>query len=99
MSRRRFLKTSALIGAGAAAGGFVVPGVSAARQKPSTAARSKPIRIRVTVDARGRVVRVELIAGDRSAESCLRTVVGALSSITSAQGSATGTVEITLRAR
>jgi Ca-activated chloride channel family protein len=70
---------------------------------------SKPIRVRVTVDAQGRIVRVELVAGDRNAESCLRTVLGGLSSATIARGrgrgsesgseSPTGTVEIILRAR
>ena len=51
----------------------------------------------------GRIVRVELVAGDRTAESCLRTVLAGLSSATIAQGSRsespTGTVEIILRAR
>ena len=46
---------------------------------------SKPIRIRVTVDAQGRIVRVELVAGDRTAESCLRTALAGLSSATTAQ--------------
>ena len=62
----------------------------------------KPIRIRLTVDARGRVVRVELVAGDRSAESCLRGALLGLSSATiasGARGESTGTVEIALRAR
>ena len=66
---------------------------------------SKPIRIRVTVDAQGRIVRVELVSGDRTAEGCLRTVLAGMSSATIAQGSGsgsespTGTVEIILRAR
>jgi Ca-activated chloride channel family protein len=59
----------------------------------------KPIRLRVTVDARGHVVRVELIAGERGAESCLRGALLGLSSATIASGAATGTVEITLRSR
>jgi len=61
------------------------------------------IRIRLTVDAQGRVVRVELIAGDRNAESCLRGALVGLSSATIAHAPAqvptTGTVEITLHAR
>jgi Ca-activated chloride channel family protein len=67
---------------------------------------AKPIRLRLTVDAKGRVVRVELVAGDRSAERCLQTALVGLTSSTAAQGTAsgiakgseTGTVEITLRA-
>ncbi|HXU05837.1 MAG TPA: VIT domain-containing protein [Polyangia bacterium] len=59
----------------------------------------KPIRVRVTVDAQGRILRVELVAGDRNAESCLRAALAGLSSATVAQKAATGTVEITLHAR
>jgi len=45
MSRRRFLKASALIGAGAVAGGFPVTPASAAQQKAPTSATKKPIKI------------------------------------------------------
>ncbi len=45
MSRRRFLKASALIGAGAVASGFPVPPAIAARQKAPTSATKKPIKI------------------------------------------------------
>lgn len=45
MSRRRFLKTSALFGAGALAGGFTPPTEGALRQKPPTSATRRPIRI------------------------------------------------------
>jgi len=46
ISRRHFLKTSALIGAGAVAGGFVPPGANAAQQqKAPTSATKRPIRI------------------------------------------------------
>jgi Ca-activated chloride channel homolog len=58
----------------------------------------KPIRIRLTVDARGSVVRVELVTGDRNAEACLRAALVGLSSATTARGVPTGTVEITVRA-
>jgi Ca-activated chloride channel homolog len=61
--------------------------------------RAKPIQIRLTIDAHGRIVRVELVTGDRNAESCLRAALAGLSSATAAHGAATGTVEITLRAR
>jgi tripartite ATP-independent transporter DctP family solute receptor len=45
-SRRHFLKTSALLGAGAVAGGFVPRAASAARQqKAPTSATKRPIRI------------------------------------------------------
>jgi len=45
MSRRRFLKASALIGAGAVASAFPVTPASAARQKAPTSATKKPIKI------------------------------------------------------
>ncbi len=61
---------------------------------------AKLIRLRLTLDAQGRIVRVELVSGDRHAEACLRSALAGLSSATVAQGAvATGTVEITLRAR
>jgi len=60
---------------------------------------SKPISVRLTIDAQGRIVRVELVTGDRNAESCLRAGLAGLSSATMAHGAPTGTVEITLRAR
>jgi hypothetical protein len=60
---------------------------------------SKPIRVRLTIDAQGRIVRVELVTGDRNAESCLRAALAGLSSATVAHGAPTGTVEITLSAR
>ena len=45
MSRRRFLKASALIGAGAVASGFPVSPAAAAQQKAPTSATKKPIKI------------------------------------------------------
>ena len=73
----------------------------AAGRAPCLAASdgSKPIRVRLTIDAQGRIVRVELVTGDRNAESCLRAALAGLSSATVAHGAPTGTVEITLRAR
>jgi len=59
----------------------------------------KPIRVRVTVDAKGRIVRVELLAGDRHAAHCLQNVFMGLVSVTVAQGGPAGTVEITLQAK
>jgi hypothetical protein len=47
----------------------------------------------------GRIARLDLLTGDRSAEACLRAALAGLSSVTTAQGKPTGTVEITLRAR
>ena len=73
--------------------------LASGRMSCLTAASGKPIRIRVTVDAHGRVVRIELTAGDRRAEACLRGALVGLSSATVAQAASTGTVEITLRAR
>jgi len=46
----------------------------------------KPIRVRLTVDAQGRIVRVELITGDRNAAHCLRAALAGLSSATVANG-------------
>ena len=73
----------------------------AAGRAPCLAASSasKPISVRLTIDAQGRIVRVELVTGDRNAESCLRAGLAGLSSATMAHGAPTGTVEITLRAR
>jgi hypothetical protein len=73
----------------------------AAGRAPCLAASdaSKPIRVRLTIDAQGRIVRVELVTGDRNAESCLRAALAGLSSATVAHGAPTGTVEITLRTR
>jgi tripartite ATP-independent transporter DctP family solute receptor len=45
MSRRRFLKASALIGAGAISGGFSATVASAGQQKAPASATKKPIRI------------------------------------------------------
>jgi tripartite ATP-independent transporter DctP family solute receptor len=45
MSRRRFLKTTALAGAGAMAGGLGAPGMAAGQQKAPTSATKRPIRI------------------------------------------------------
>src|SRR3979490_1744433 len=45
MSRRRFLKASALIGAGAMAGGFSATSAGAGQQKAPASATKKPIRI------------------------------------------------------
>ena len=64
----------------------------------------KHIKLRLTVDARGAIVRVELVAGDKTAEGCLQKALAGLSSATVARGgagggSATGTVEITLSSR
>ena len=67
----------------------------------------KNIKLRLTVDARGAIVRVEVVAGDKAAEGCLQKALAGLSSATVARGgagaaggvSATGTVEITLSSR
>jgi hypothetical protein len=59
----------------------------------------KLIRFRLTIDAHGRIARVEIVTGDRNAEACLRATLAGLSSATAARGNPTGTVEITLRAR
>ncbi len=56
---------------------------------------------RLHTSARGvrKIVRVELLAGDRSAESCLQKAFMGLVSATAAQGGPAGTVEITLQAK
>jgi len=71
----------------------------------AASAVGKPIRVRLTIDARGAIVRVELVAGDRNAESCLRAALVGLSSATKAtttangvNGLRTGTIDITLEA-
>ena len=45
MSRRRFLKTTALAGAGVMAGGLGAPGTAAGQQTAPTSATKRPIRI------------------------------------------------------
>ncbi len=45
MSRRQFLKTTALAGAGAVAGGFGTPGAAAAQRQSPAGAVKRPIRI------------------------------------------------------
>lgn len=45
MSRRQFLKTSALVGAGAVTGAFAAPGTTPAQQTPSSNPVKRPIRI------------------------------------------------------
>jgi len=47
MSRRRFLKASAVMGAGAVSGAFGVPATVFAQQKAPTSATGKPIQIRL----------------------------------------------------
>ena len=54
------------------------------------------LRVRLTIDARGKVQRVELVAGDRGAEGCLRALFARLASSTVAQGAGVGTVELTI---
>jgi Ca-activated chloride channel homolog len=58
-----------------------------------------PILLRLTIDAQGRIVRIQLVAGGRNAESCLQRALAGLASVTAAHGAPTGTVELTLRAR
>ena len=73
----------------------------AAGRAPCLAASdaSKPIRVRLTIDAQGRIVRVELVTGERNAAHCLQGALAGLASATVAHGAPTGTVEITLHAR
>ena len=74
----------------------------------------KNIKLRLTIDARGAIARVELVAGDKTAERCLQKALAGLVSATVARGGAgaaggtsgaaggvfaTGTVEITLGSR
>ena len=59
----------------------------------------KAVTLRITVDARGAIVRVELVAGDKPAEACLRAALVGRTSATAARGVAAGTVEIKLTSR
>jgi Ca-activated chloride channel family protein len=58
------------------------------------------LKLRLTIDAHGKVVRVDLLGGDRTAEACVRRLLAELSSATMAtgavNGAATGTVELTI---
>jgi Ca-activated chloride channel family protein len=64
--------------------------------------KGKAMKLRLTIDAKGKVTRVELIGGDRSTEACLRRLLSGLGAGTSAQGAktgtATGTIELTILA-
>jgi Ca-activated chloride channel family protein len=51
---------------------------------------------RLTIDATGRVVRVDITGGDRTGEACLRRLLVGLTSATVARGRAQGSVEIRL---
>ena len=57
---------------------------------------SKTVRLRLTVDAQGKVQKVVVLAGDRGLEACLARLFIGLASATVAQGAPTGTVEVTL---
>jgi hypothetical protein len=58
------------------------------------------LKLRITIDARGAIVSVDLLAGDKAAERCLRgALVGLTSATAPTRGAATGTVEILLRSR
>jgi Ca-activated chloride channel family protein len=63
----------------------------------AAAAPGQTVTLRLTIDAKGRIVSVQLVAGDRAVESCLQKALGGLSSATVAQGTPTGTIEIVLR--
>jgi Ca-activated chloride channel family protein len=54
------------------------------------------LKLRLTVDGHGKVLRVDLLGGDRAAETCLRRLLANLASSTLATGSAAGTIDLTI---
>jgi Ca-activated chloride channel family protein len=62
----------------------------------AAAAARKTWKLRLTVDAHGKVVRVDVVAGDQALAACLRASLAGLSSSTFAAGGATGSVVLTL---
>jgi hypothetical protein len=87
---------------GSASVGATAPLVAAVRAAlasgPATclAATRGSLKLRLTVDASGKVLRVDLLAGDRAAESCLRKLLGGLSSTTVAVGAPAGTIALAI---
>jgi Ca-activated chloride channel family protein len=55
-----------------------------------------PLTLRLTIDATGHVVRVDLTSGKRASEACLRRLLLGLRSATVARVGSQGTVEVTL---
>jgi Ca-activated chloride channel family protein len=82
--------------AGVTAPAALVASLRAALAGGACALPGQPLKLRLTVDAHGKVQKVELLAGDRSAEACLAKLFRGLTSATVAQGAPTGTVEVTL---
>jgi hypothetical protein len=66
------------------------------RRAGCVAAIGQPLQLRLTVDAHGKIVRVDVIGGDRALEACVRGLLSGRSSATFAQGAPTGTVEVTI---
>lgn len=56
------------------------------------------LKLRLTIDKAGKVIKVELVTGDAKAAECFKGKLLGLSSNAKAEGAATGTYEVTLRA-
>jgi Ca-activated chloride channel family protein len=56
------------------------------------------VKLRLTVDKAGKVIKVEVVSGDAKAGECFKAKLVGLSSTAKADGAATGTYEVTLRA-
>ncbi len=50
----------------------------------------------MTVDAHGKILRVDVLGSDRALETCLRGLLAATTSATLAVGAPTGAVEVTI---
>jgi Ca-activated chloride channel family protein len=86
--------------------GALLTALRAALQQSSGAAAcgetggaSKPIRLRLSIDAGGHVRIVAVVGANSALESCLRTRLAGLSSATVALGKMPGQVELTITAR
>jgi hypothetical protein len=54
------------------------------------------VQLRLTIDAKGQIVRIEVIGRDRSGEACWQKLFAGVSSGTAARGAETGSVEVTI---
>jgi hypothetical protein len=86
--------------------GTLLTALRAALQQSSGAAAcaetggaSKPIRLRLSIDAGGHVRIVAVVGANSALESCLRARLAGLSSATVALGKMPGQVELTITAR
>jgi Ca-activated chloride channel family protein len=62
-----------------------------------TCAAASPLRLRLTIDATGKVVSIKLLQGNRQQLACLQRALLKLTTATKAHGKPTGTVDLQLQ--